>query len=283
MNNIMSIDVEEWFHILDLTTLPNFQEWNQLENRIEKNFTNMLEGFESDGIKATCFFLGWVAERYPHLVKRAAEAGHEIASHGYSHTLIYSQTQEQFREDITKAKKIIEDVSGQEVLGYRAPGFSITEKTPWALEELVRAGYKYDSSYFPGYRSFGGLSTSPLDPHQIKTPAGPIMEFPISAYPVFGKNICFFGGGYLRLFPYWLIKKMMKKVHRAGRPVNVYIHPREIDPTHPRIPMNPKRKFQTYVNLKTTKGKLDSLGDDFEFTNFKAWFNDNAQKLEIAQ
>lgn len=283
MKNILSVDVEEWFHLLELDSTPKHSEWNKLESRIEKNFHTLLDLFDEKGAKATFFCLGWVAERYPHLLREADQRGHEIASHGNNHQLIYTQTREEFYADIKTAKNKIEDSLGKEIKGYRAPGFSVVASTPWAYEEIAHAGYAYDSSLFPAKRGHGGLAGGEKKPHRISTSQGEIVEFPISVADLLGQEICFFGGGYLRLFPYFLIKRMAKKVNEEGRPVVFYVHPREIDPEHPRIPMGPGRRFKSYINLKTTLPKLSSLAESFKLVSFQDWLASNKiEKLKPA-
>ena len=271
MKNILSVDVEDWFHILELSSTPNINEWNKFESQVKKNFYTLLDEFDKTDTKVTCFFLGWVADHFPEIVKEACQRGHEIASHGYSHQLIYTQSRQEFSDDIMKTKNLLENISGQTVIGYRAPGFSITKNTTWALDELVKAGYKYDSSIFPASRGHGGISDAKLFPHNIETKYGRIMEFPLSVAIFFKKRICFFGGGYLRLFPYSIIRYMSKRVNKENRPVVYYIHPREIDPNHPRLPMGWKRQFKSYINLKSTMPKLKNLLYEQQLTSFKNW------------
>lgn len=272
MRNIFSVDVEDWFHALGSESTPDdIDTWNNLESRIKTNFYALLDEFDRTDTKATCFFLGWVAERFPETVKEACERGHEIASHGYSHRLIGSMSRQEFYEDILRTKILLEDISGQGVTGYRSAGFSITEDTIWALEELVKAGYKYDSSIFPASRDYGGIRNADLFPHLIETGSGSIIEFPVSVSSVLGRRICFFGGGYLRLFPLSVIRYMSKRVNDENRPVIYYIHPREIDPDHPRMQMGWKRRFKSYINLKTTMPKLKDILAEQELTSFENW------------
>lgn len=267
---VFTVDVEDWFHILALPKMPDLAEWSALPSHVGKNFHAMLEIFRDRQVRVTCFFLGWVAERFPELVKAAADDGHEIASHGYAHTLVYQMTPQQFLEDVSKSKQIIEDISGTEVIGYRAPGFSVTQDTPWFFDQLAQAGYRFDSSIFPGPRQHGGLDTWSRHQSTVETPHGRIEEFPITVSPVLGRPMCFFGGGYLRLAPYSLIRKMSKRVLDEGRPVIFYVHPREIDIGHPRMRMNAMRRFKSYVNLDTTRGKIERILQDFTFTTFDA-------------
>jgi len=275
MQNILSIDVEDWFHILDLAEAPDLDGWEKLESRVEKNFQRLLDELRVSDTKATCFFLGWVAERFPELVRRAHEAGHEVASHGYAHQLVYGLSREAFAEDITRAKRILEGIVGGPVVGYRAPGFSIVAETPWAFEELRKAGYEYDSSVFPASRGHGGMAGADVKPHRIGTASGELVEFPISVASVLGKKVCFFGGGYLRLFPYALIERMSAQVNADGRPVVYYVHPREIDPEQPRMKMGPFRRFKSYVNLETTLPKLRRLSATQSLMPFRDWMRQN--------
>ncbi|HEV2178531.1 MAG TPA: XrtA system polysaccharide deacetylase [Terriglobia bacterium] len=271
MKCIFSVDVEDWFHILDLPAAPPPSQWDSLPSRVERNFTRLLDIFSELNVQVTCFFLGWVAERFPRLVKEAAGRRHEIASHGHRHRLIYQMTRAEFLDDATRSKKTIEDITGREVMGYRASGFSVTEKTPWFFNALGEAGYRYDSSVFPAARAHGGLAGSEKSPHHVGTAAGDLIEFPMTVSRLAGRSICFFGGGYLRLFPLWVIKKMTRQVLREGRPVIFYVHPREIDPNHPRLPMSFARSFKCYVNLKTTEGKIRGLLSSFSMTTFEDW------------
>ncbi len=266
--SIFSVDVEDWFHILDVPSAPALAEWSGLPSRVEKNFSKLLDLFSEEKVHVTCFFLGWIGEHFPHLVREAAARGHEVASHGYGHRLVYEQGRDDFYEDVRRARLLLEDIAGVRVTGYRAPGFSTTEQTPWFFGALAEAGYQYDSSVFPAARGHGGMRDGRREPHRIGNGDG-ILEVPITVANCMGKPMCFFGGGYLRLFPYWLIRKMARQVLAEGRPVVFYIHPREIDPGHPRLPMNRKRQFKTYVNLETTEWKVRHVLRDFPVTTFQ--------------
>jgi len=271
LKNILSIDVEDWYHILDTSSTPGINEWSHLKPRVTKNFYTLLDVFDTNKVKVTCFFLGWIAEKFPNLVKEADRRGHEIASHGYAHQLIYKQSRVEFAEDIRKAKELIETISGKPVLGYRAPGFSIIESTKWAFDELSKAGYLYDSSIFPTVSGHGGIIGAKIYPHKIESAYGSIIEFPITVVQLLRRRFCFFGGGYIRLFPYWLIRHFSKKVNNEGRPVVYYLHPREIDPEHPRLSMGINRRFKSYVNLHTTMKKIRKLTNDEKLIPFKDW------------
>jgi len=272
MKNIFSVDVEDWFHILDVPSAPKIREWNALPSCVERNFRKLLDIFHEHRVQTTCFFLGYVAERFPQLVKEAHEAGHEIASHGYGHQLIYSMSAEEFLEDVKKSKQILEGIIGQPVLGYRAPGFSMTADTPWFIDKLLEAGYRYDSSVFPAPRAHGGLNTREYAPYLT---AEGLFEFPITVKRVMGQPCCFSGGGYLRLFPYYVVRSMCRKVLAENRPVVFYIHPREIDPDHPRLQLNWRRAFKSYINIRTTEGKMRRILRDFEVTTFAEFIREN--------
>jgi polysaccharide deacetylase family protein (PEP-CTERM system associated) len=272
---LFSIDVEDWFHILDVRSSPPAADWDDLPSRVEKNFLHLLEILDRKPIKVTCFFLGWVAERFPHLVREASARGHEIASHGYAHRLVYKMTQREFYDDALKSRRLIEDISGKPVTGYRSSGFSVTSATPWFFDTLAEAGYIYDSSVFPAPRGHGGMNTNRFKPHRVKGNTNGIIEIPISVAKVMGRPICFFGGGYLRLSPYRIIRKMAGRLLDEGGPVNFYVHPREIDPRHPRLPMSPLRRFKSYVNLSSTEKKIRRLADDFDWMTFSDYIEEN--------
>jgi polysaccharide deacetylase family protein (PEP-CTERM system associated) len=278
---IFSIDVEDWFHILDLPSTPDIAEWDALPSRVEKNFHALLDVLDEKKVKATCFFLGYVAKRFPHLVREAVARGHEPASHGYAHRLVYTQTEGEFLEDARRARQTIEDAAGRAVSGYRSSGFSVTDKTPWFFDKVREAGYRYDSSVFPAARGHGGLAGARTEPH-VMTKAGDLVEFPITVANVLGKPMCFFGGGYLRLYPYGVIRAMSRRVLEEGRPVVFYVHPREVDPSHPRLPMGRARAFKSYVNLRTTEKKIRRIADDFELTTFEGFLAERGRELAKA-
>lgn len=267
-DSVFSIDVEDWFHIMDLPTAPRVGEWSGLPSLVERNFLGMLDMLDARGVKGTCFFLGWVAERMPQLVLEAKARGHEVASHGYAHDLVYELTEQGFLADVMRARKLLEDISGGPVIGYRAPGFSVTADTPWFFERLAEAGYRYDSSVFPASRGHGGFASFGTGPCVVDTARGAIIEIPVSVARFFGMQVCFFGGGYLRLFPYALVQRMAAQVLGDGRPVVFYIHPREIDPEHPRLEMPLARRFKSYVGLKGARRKVDKVLRDFSFQPF---------------
>jgi polysaccharide deacetylase family protein (PEP-CTERM system associated) len=273
---IFSVDVEDWFHILDVPATPPLADWSGLPSRVERNFHHLLDLFDTRRVHVTCFFLAWVAERFPQLVREAVRRGHEVASHGYAHRLVYELGERGFGDDARKARQILEDVAGCRVLGYRAAGFSTNHETPWFFDRLAEAGYVYDSSVFPTERGHGGLPGAPPEPHVVRTAAGPLVEFPISVASVGGRRVCFFGGGYLRIFPYPVVRRMAGQVRREGRPVVFYVHPREVDRDHPRLPMKLTRRFKSYVNLRTTEAKIVRLLEDFPVTTFASYLQRHA-------
>ena len=263
--SIFSVDVEDWFHILETSGTPDLRSWDSLPSRLEQNLRVLLELLAEAGVKATFFTLGWVGKRFPGVLREAAGQGHEIASHGFGHQIVLSLSRLQFREDIRAAKCALEDATGTQVEGYRAPGFSITRENLWAFEEIVEAGYSYDSSIFPARHGHGGIPTAPRRPWVMHCSAGTLTEFPISVVETAAGTQCFFGGGYLRLAPFLVTKRMAARVRGEGRGVIWYIHPREIDPSHPRLPMSLKRQFRSYVNLSGTKNKLRAILRSAEF------------------
>ena len=260
----MSIDVEDWFQVENLRSAVARDTWDERELRVERNTDRMLELMAARGVRSTCFVLGWVAERCPDLVRRIAAAGHEVASHGYGHDLIYSLKPEDFRADIDRSVKLLQDLSGQPVRGYRAPSFSITD---WAIPILQECGIEYDSSAFPtvAHDRYGKLSgMTPGRP--IVTLPGGMTEVCISVVNVAGKGIPWGGGGYFRLFPYPLFRWGVRRVLATGDPYVFYIHPWEIDPGQPRVSgLKRSHAFRHYVNLARGEARFAALLRDFEW------------------
>jgi polysaccharide deacetylase family protein (PEP-CTERM system associated) len=272
---IFSVDVEDWFHILDIPSAPALPQWASIPSRVESNFYRLLEIFSEAGVQVTCFFLGWIGERFPHLVREAVSRGHEIASHGYAHRLVYEMTRQQFFNDAVRSRELLEDLSGTRVLGYRSAGFSLTERTPWFFDALAEAGYDYDSSVFPARRQHGGMRNAQRRPHIVGN-QGQLLEFPMTVVDVGSIPMCFFGGGYLRLFPYWLIRSMARRAFQQDCPVVFYIHPREVDPLHPHLSMNWRRRMKSYVNVRGTENKVRRILRDFPVTSFRTFLVGNA-------
>jgi len=281
MDCIFTVDVEDWFHILDTPDTPAIEAWDRLPSRVEANFHKLLDMFARYDVRMTCFFLGWVAERFPQLVRAADRLGHEIASHGHAHRLTYRMSPEEFLQDIRRSKEVLEDITGNPVWGYRSPGFSVTLRTPWFFDKVAEAGYRYDSSVFPARRSHGGMPNASQVPYKIITASGTeLAEFPMSTVSVLGGRMQLFGGGYLRLYPWWLIQRAAHRVLDESRPLIFYIHPREIDPQQPRLRMNPMRMFKSYVNIETTEQKLENILKEFEVTTFRQLYASNWTELE---
>jgi polysaccharide deacetylase family protein (PEP-CTERM system associated) len=270
MEAIMSVDVEEWFHIPSgLDNILPFDQWDQAVKRVQDVLPRMLDIFEQNNVTATFFFLGWIAEKHTGLVKETLRRGHEVATHGYAHKLIYNQTPDEFDNDIYKAKSIIENITGQCVIGYRAPGFSITPETEWAFDILSKHGIKYDSSIFPGKRFLGHYDNFNMEPTIVKTTYGEIIEFPQTVVDFGMFKLSCFGGGYFRLFPKHIFLKMSGIIEKTDRPLIIYIHPRDIDRDQPQISFPPLKKIRHYINISRTEQKLHDISSCFNFKSFE--------------
>ena len=261
----LSFDIEEHFQVAAFDSVARRRHWGNLESRVERNTHLILDLLEARGIHATMFVLGWVAERHKGLIRRIVESGHELASHGYAHELITGQTPPVFREDIRRAKHILEDIGGRPILGYRAPTFSITKESEWALPILVEEGYHYDSSIMAFVHDYYGISGAIPTIHTISTDAGPIWEVPPSTYKWAGLTIPVAGGGYFRLLPYRLLKRLLRRVESQGHPLVMYLHPWELDPHQPRMRGSALSKFRHYLNLHKVESRLNQLLKDFSF------------------
>ena len=269
MKNAVTIDVEDYFQVAALAPWAPFTQWDEFPLRVERNTHKLIELFAEKQIKATFFVLGWVAERCPQIVREILAEGHELASHGYSHQLIYRQSPELFREETQRSKKLLEDIGGTEVHGYRAASYSITKESLWALDILAECGFLYDSSIFPVHHDRYGIPDATEIPHRIKSPAGhELTEFPITAMKLVGKHrLPVAGGGYFRLFPYWFSEWALRRVNCQQQQAFIfYLHPWEIDPDQPRLPATGFSKFRHYNNLDVCEERLTKLLDSFEFT-----------------
>ena len=271
MVNALTIDVEDYYHVEAFQAVIQRKDWDSYEPRIYNNTLKILEVLARHGIEATFFILGWVAEHTPSVVKEIQAAGHEIASHGYAHKIIYQQTPDEFAHDVQRSLEIIEDITGAKVLGYRAPCFSVTKRSIWAIEILQSFGLAYDSSVFPILHDIYGIPDAPRHPYQI---AAGFWEFPMTTVQVMGKNIPIGGGGYLRLFPYWLTRWGIDRANSAGESAVVYLHPWEVDPGHPKIKTSSLNYFRHYINLEKTESRLDALCEDFKFTSLRGLLSD---------
>lgn len=263
IKNLLTFDLEEYFQVENFKKVIRFTDWEARESRVDESTRRILCILEQYDVRATFFVLGWIAERLPGLVEKIHDAGHEIASHGYAHELITGQTPEIFRDDIKKSKKILEEIIGEPVNGYRAPSFSLTNKTVWALGILREEGFLYDSSVFPAIRDRGGMADAEPFPHRIGT--SEFREVPVSVIRVPGQNLPFAGGGYFRLLPYGVVKWGIRRVNKSGSPAVLYLHPWELDPEQPRIHARFTNSFRHYVNLDKTENKLRQLLADFQF------------------
>lgn len=264
--NGMSVDVEDYFHVSAFDGVVSRAEWPNLESRVVANTERLLELYARQNVKATFFFLGWVAERFPALVRKAAEAGHEIASHGYHHQLVYSLMPAHFREDVRNAKKLLEDISGTRVRGFRAPSFSITHASLWALDVLIEEGYEYDTSIFPVYHDRYGIADAPRAVHVINRPSGRIVEVPGSTIRIAGINVAIAGGGYFRLMPYQWTSRAIHRVNTDEKqPIVFYLHPWELDPEQPRIAVSAQKRLRHYRGLNATLPRLEKLIQRFKF------------------
>jgi polysaccharide deacetylase family protein (PEP-CTERM system associated) len=267
ITNALTVDVEDYFHVSALAGAIHRDSWGSRESRVEGNVRKLLELFDEADARGTFFVLGWVAERHPRLVKEIAARGHEIACHGFSHRLVYDQPPGEFRAETSRAKKLLEDLTGAAVLGYRAASYSIVRRSLWALDVLVELGFVYDSSIFPVRHDRYGIADAERMPHRLSTPAGKaIVEWPMSTARVFGVRLPVSGGGYFRLLPYWLTHWGLRSINRRdARPFIFYLHPWEIDPAQPRVPANPLSRFRHYTNLDRCEERLRRLLREFRF------------------
>jgi polysaccharide deacetylase family protein (PEP-CTERM system associated) len=267
MRNAFSVDVEDWYQVSDFESVVEFPSWDRYESRVVRNTERVLDLLAERSVRGTFFVLTWNAERHPSLVREIAKAGHEIASHGYRHRLIYEQRPEEFRADVARSKAILEDITGQEVLGYRAPSFSLTQASLWALDILLECGFRYDSSIFPVSDRLYGIPNARRFPFVIREAGGQsLVEFPMTTAHALGRNWPLGGGAYLRVLPYGYMRWGMRRVNRERQPALVYIHPWEVDPGQPRLRARGKRGVSShYLNLHRTEGKLRRLLRDFDF------------------
>jgi len=266
--NAFTVDVEDWYQVSDFEAVVDFARWDSYPSRVVASTDRILALLDEAGVKATFFVLSWNAERHPDIVRRIAAAGHEIASHGYAHRLIYDQTPETFRADIVRSKATLEDLTGSPVLGYRAPSCSITTRSLWAFDVILEAGFRYSSSTIPIHDTLYGLPDVPRFPHVIRERDGrALVEFPVTTTPVFGRNLPVAGGGWLRVLPYQYLRWGLRRVNRREQKgVIFYIHPWEIDPDQPRMRTAGKRGFSThYVGLRGAEAKVRRVLRDFRF------------------
>ncbi len=269
--NGLSVDVEDWFQVGAFENVIERSDWKSIPTRVEANVDAVLALFDAAGVKATFFTLGWIAERHPAMMRRITEAGHEIASHGYDHARVFTFDRKAFGEDIRKARAILEDTSGQSVIGYRAPSFSIDARTPWAFEELAEQGYTYSSSVAPVVHDHYGWPEAPRFAfHPVA--GSDLLELPVTTAMLGGRRVAAGGGGFFRVLPYSFSRWAIRQVNREeNRPAAFYFHPWEVDPDQPRVPNAPMRsKLRHYTGLEKMAGKLARLAEDFAWGRMDA-------------
>jgi polysaccharide deacetylase family protein (PEP-CTERM system associated) len=263
--NALTIDVEDYYHVSGFEHCIDRSRWEAFDPRIEGSTRRVLEILAEAGVRATFFVLGWVAERHPGLVRAIQRAGHEIASHGHWHRLLYTQSPAEFRTDLRRSRDVLQAITGRPVRAYRAPSFSVTRDSLWALDVLLEEGFTVDSSVYPTHHDRYGLPGTPLEPHAIERAAGTLWEFPPPVWRVLGYPLPVGGGGYFRLYPYRLTRRGLRAINAAGRPFAVYLHPWEFDPEQPRLRPGWTRAFRHYVGLRRTAPRLRRLLRDFAF------------------
>lgn len=269
--NALTIDVEDYYQVSAFADSVAYADWDKHESRVERNTSRVLDLFSGAGVKATFFVLGWVASRHPGIVREIVARGHEVACHGYSHRLIYLQSPDEFRRETLSSKHLLEDQAQRGVLGYRAASYSITKKSLWALDILHECGFCYDSSIFPIRHDRYGIPDAEQAPHVHLTPNGSsIVEFPVTALDMKLAKLPLGGGGYFRLFPYWLTRSGLKWINaKSHSPFIFYLHPWEVDVEQPRLEGSWFSKFRHYNNLDRCEARLQSLLRDFEFAPVK--------------
>ncbi|MEC8252148.1 MAG: XrtA system polysaccharide deacetylase [Planctomycetota bacterium] len=266
----LSVDVEDWFQVLNMTGQIDRSRWDEMELRCVDSTRRLLDLFAKYDAKGTFFCLGWIAERMPEVVREIHAAGHEVGSHGYDHRVLPELGRHGFRADLARTAAVLEDLTGRRPTAFRACTWSIGPKTPWAVEELLRSGVTLDSSIQPVRHPDYGVPSAPTTPYRISSGERELLEFPPLTWDVLGKHIPVGGGGYLRLFPLWLMRLGLQQKEKLGVPGCIYLHPWEVDPDQPRQRLGGLRGFRHYVNLGKTYGKLARLLKDYQFTTMSA-------------
>jgi len=267
--NLLSVDVEDYYHFIGSRHTCPVPLWDGLESHVERLTDHLLCTLE--GRRATFFCLGWVAQRYPALIRRIADQGNEIGSHGMYHEEVFSLGPERFLKDAEHSRKLLEDCCGQPVTAYRAPGFSVRPCDRWFFSLVRRAGYLVDSSLFPGWRTLGGIPGAPIYPHLMSLDSGDLWEIPVSTVSLAGMRTAFCGGGFFRVFPFWFIRGEIRRLNAAGQPAVVYIHPRDLTPDQPRIRLEPVNSFFYRYGLASAEHKWRRLLDGFLWRPFGDW------------
>jgi polysaccharide deacetylase family protein (PEP-CTERM system associated) len=263
--NALTIDVEDYFHVSAFRHLVPCAEWDHMESRVERNTHTVLELLEEFRLHATFFILGWVAERYPSLVRSIQAAGHELGCHSYAHRLVYELTPDEFRADTRRALCAIEDAAGLPVRAYRAPSFSITARSLWAFEILLEMGFTIDSSIFPAWNWLYGIPNAPRLPFRIRINGSDLLEFPPATLKIGGWSLPVTGGTYLRILPYRLQALALKAMTDRGEPIVLYFHPWELDPAQPRVAARLGPRFYHYIGLNRTERRLRELFKRYSF------------------
>jgi len=264
-SHFFTVDVEEYFHAKAMESVVKRDEWLSQPSRVADSVNALLNSLERHGARGTFFVLGWLAQHRPQIVRAIADAGHEIASHGYWHDPVTRLDTKSFREDVRSAKKALEDLIGCAVIGYRAPNFSIVPGGEWAFDVLLEEGYRYDSSLFPVRRPGYGYPSAQRAPHFLQRAAGALAEFPLATTKVFAYNVPAAGGGYLRQFPYRVIRRAFQEASERREPATFYIHPWEVDPDQPRLPVSSVTRIRHYRGLEGTLGRVERLLGEFRF------------------
>lgn len=281
-----TVDVEDYFHVSAFENVVDRKDWDSFKVRVIESTQTILEVLQRRSVRATFFVLGWVADRFPWLVREIQRDGHEIGCHSYEHRLIYQLSVEDFRKDLQRAKNAIEQITGEPVTAYRSPSFSITRRSLAALEVLVQEGIRVDSSIYPVVHDRYGIPDAPLEPHRIATPSGELLEFPPTVYQFCGMRLPVAGGGYFRLYPYRFTSHCVRSIAASNRPVNVYVHPWEFDPEQPRMGgLSRLSRFRHYVNLKSNQAKFDRLLREHRFgtmTDALAAYGDRMKTVQCA-
>jgi polysaccharide deacetylase family protein (PEP-CTERM system associated) len=274
ITNIFTVDVEDYFHANNLAGAIGSCGWSGCESRVQMNAHKLLSILEETKVKATFFVLGWIAKEFPDIVRQIHSQGHEIANHSFLHKRVCTMTQDEFREDLKESKAVLEDIIKEQVAGYRAPTYSITSGSLWALDILREEGFEYDASFFPFRYDRRGLTQDKRFPHKIYDHSGYIWELPVSTLKFMSYALPFSSGGYFRLCPYPLIKAGIESINKKGYPAIVCIHPWEIDPQQPRLKVSPVKAFRHYYGLGRTERKLRRLLGDFNFGTVKDYINE---------
>jgi len=277
--NAFTVDVEDYYQVSAFAKVVNPADWDHYQSRVVNNTHRLLKVLDTHQVRGTFFILGWVADRYPHLVRDIQKSGHEIGCHSFWHRLVYNMSPNEFREDLRQACRAIEEITGERITAYRAPSFSITRKSLWALEILADEGFRFDSSIFPIHHDLYGIPNAQRFPHPIQTASGMLWEFPASVFPIGKLNLPVAGGGYFRLYPVRFSHYFLRRInHSSRRPFVFYIHPWEIDPDQPRLPGPLSSRFRHRVNLARTERKLKWMLTRYRFGSLSSATSDDRSR-----